>query len=217
MKIGSSITLEVTEAKNKVQTYRCKVIEETQHYLVVDYPINIHNNRTTYIPVGTSVSISFIDNKAVYQFKSKIQSKINSKIPALVIPYPDKKEMQRIQRRNFVRVKTSVDIAIHSVKNEFQAFTNVTSDISGGGLSFTIQEDKLLEVGDQINLYIVLPMASGDFQYLTLNGEIVYIKKLKNILHRASVKFNNITTKEQQLIVRYCFEKEREIRKKEMQ
>lgn len=214
MKIGSSITLEVTEAKNKVQKYRCKVIEETQHNLVVDYPINIHNNKTTYIPVGTSVSISFIDNKAVYQFKSKVQSKINSKIPALVIPYPDKKEIHRIQRRNFVRVKTSVDIAIHSVKNKFQAFTNVTSDISGGGLSFTIQEDEFLEIGDHINLYIVLPMTSGDFQYY---GEIVYIKKLKNTLHRASVKFNNITTKEQQLIVRYCFEKEREIRKKEMQ
>ncbi|WP_068671990.1 flagellar brake protein [Oceanobacillus sp. Castelsardo] len=217
MKIGSSITLEVREAKNKVIKYRCKIIEETEQYLVVDYPISIHNNKTTYLAVGTRVSISFIDNKAVYQFNSKIQSRINSKIPALVIPYPEKEEIHRIQRRKFVRVETAVDIAIHSVKNKFQAFTGVTSDISGGGLSFTIQEDRFLEISDHLNLFIVLPMASGDFEYLTLNGEIVYQKKLKNTLLRTSVKFNNITTKEQQIIVRFCFEREREIRKKELQ
>ena len=39
----------------------------------------------------------------------------------------------KIQRSQFVRIETAVDVAIHPMNREFEPFTAMTEDISAGG------------------------------------------------------------------------------------
>ncbi|WP_156289248.1 flagellar brake protein [Oceanobacillus salinisoli] len=219
MKIGTLINIETRDSHTEeVEKYRCKVIEKKNHYIIIDYPINVKDNKTSFLPVGTNITVTYMGrDQAVYQFESNIASKVKSNIPGLAIPYPDKKEIKRIQRREFVRIETSVDVAIHSLEHSFPAFATVTTDISGGGLSILLKHEKMVAVGDKIKTVIVLPIEAHRFHYMIANGEIVFLKSLKNNVKTASLKFTDIDSQDQQMIMRYCFEKQREARQKEIQ
>lgn len=209
-----TITLEVLEPNKEIEKYRCKIIEKNDKYIIVDYPIHVERNRSSFIPIGTDVRVVFAHKTAIYQFSSEIASKIKSKIPALAIPIPEKNSFKRIQRRKFVRIDVPVDVAIHSVNHTFHPFTSVTVDISGGGLSTIIHNDAISK-GDIVRVYLSLPMKSGKYSYIIVEAEVVFIK-VQNNIRSASMKFINIDSQDQQNIIRYCFEQERELRSKEL-
>lgn len=213
MEIGMTIVLEVIGLDKEIEKYRSKIIEKNDNYIVTDYPINISNNKTAFLPIGTNVRISYTKKNAVYQFNSEIVTKIKSKIPALAIPIPENTKIIRIQRRAFVRIESSVDVAIHSLNESFLPFTSVTKDISGGGLSVIVQNRDDIRIGDRVKVYMALPTLSGEYFYIIVEAEIVFIKSHNNI-HSASLKFLNISKQDQQHIIQYCFDKERELRNK---
>ena len=50
-----------------------------------------------------------------------------------IIAYPGNQTLIKVQRRQYVRIPTTVDAAIHPLENEFTPFTTITEDISAGG------------------------------------------------------------------------------------
>ncbi|MBP1969628.1 c-di-GMP-binding flagellar brake protein YcgR [Virgibacillus natechei] len=218
MKIGTFLNLEIKRVGEKIQKYQCKVIEKDDQYLYVDYPIHEKTRKTSFFSIGTTCSASYLgSDMGVYSFHTKIISKATLTVPALVIEYPEQSRIQRIQRREFVRVETIVDIAVHSLDNKFSPFTSVTSDISGGGLSFTIPKHITLNTDQHMDVCIILISQTGDYKYIFAKAEIVLIKPVNESLSKASLKFISITKQAQQGLIRYCFEKQRELRKKELQ
>lgn len=219
MKIGTLIHIEYEENQSsEVRKYRCKIIEKNNQGLIIDYPINVNTNKTSFLPIGSTILVTYVSkDKAVYQFRSIILERVNMKIPALLIKLPEKKKIKRIQRREFVRVESAIDVAIHSLTKKFVPFTTVTEDISGGGLSFIIPERDILTIGEYIQVFIVLPMNNIDSYYISVEAKVVFIKSLKSNINITSVKFTKITKIDQQLIIRYCFEKQRQARQKELQ
>lgn len=218
MKIGTLFTLEMEDLETRVMAkYRCKVIDKNENYLFIDYPINIKTKKTTFFPKGDKFSISYLGaDQVVYQFISKIISRVNLRVPALVIRFPDKNKIQRIQRREYVRIETAVDTAVHCLEDSFSAFTTVTTDISGGGLSVIIPSKHTLAKNKKLNIWLVLQMQSGEYNYINAKAELVLLKLLDNALKTASLKFTSITKQSQQNIIQFCFEKQREARKKEL-
>ncbi|MEN2766162.1 flagellar brake protein [Ornithinibacillus xuwenensis] len=218
MKIGEFLTLEVFHTEtNSVQKYRCKIIDMNKENLYIDYPVNMKTKRTTIFQVGTKLDAEFFgNNQSVYRFKTVIKERRRGKIPTLALEIPDEEKIERIQRRQYVRVDTAIDIAIHSEENKFTPFTTVSVDLSGGGLSIVVPRGVQLAENTKIRLYLVLPMQSGDYQYLHIAGEVVRIIESKNAATTASIKLLSLSKLEQQGIIRYCFEKQREARQKEL-
>ncbi|PAV29514.1 hypothetical protein CIL05_11655 [Virgibacillus profundi] len=218
MKIGTLLNLKLKDPHTGViDKYRSKIIEKNEHYLFIDYPINEQTRKTAFLPKGTIFSAAFAEtDKAIYQFRSEIVAKVKLNVPALAIKLPDKSKIQRIQRREFVRIDAAVDVAIHSSEYRFPPFATVTSDISGGGLSIIVPKGIDLDTGLTVDVWLALPFNSGKYEYVYTQAEIVFIKTINHSIVTASLKFISVTKKAQQIVISYCFEKQREARKKEL-
>ncbi|WP_430785522.1 flagellar brake protein [Virgibacillus flavescens] len=217
MEIGTMITITVTDAETNVVTkYRSKIIEENDTYLFIDYPINMETKRTAALPKGAFIKVSYVGNdQSVYLFNTQVIAKVNVTIPALAISIPQESDIKRIQRRAFVRIETAVDVSVHHPGEELKSFATVTSDISGGGMSIVIPRSEEVSENDDLDLWIVLNMHNGEYNYIYSRAKAVRVITDKQNIHTASLKFESISKQDQQLVIRYCFEKQRELRTKE--
>lgn len=218
MKIGTLLNMEFKKpGTNQPYKYHSKVVEKNEHYLFIDYPIDQKTKKTVFLSKGTALAVTYIGNdQSIYCFHTKIVAKLKLTVPALAIIFPDQTDIKRIQRREFVRVDTAIDAAIHSSDSTFPPFVTVTSDISGGGMSVILPKDKELEINTKVDTWLTIYLLTGGYQYIYTEAEVVLIKTLNNTIKTASLKFTSITKQAQQNIIRYCFEKQREARKKEL-
>ncbi|UOQ85897.1 flagellar brake protein [Gracilibacillus salinarum] len=213
VRIGSFIQLE--QAKDKSKTYKCRVIEHKLDKLYIDYPIDVQTNRTQLFPVGSEFQAFFTENYSLFSFPSQIigKAKINN-IPTLIMNF-DKEHLKKIQRREFVRIEAMLDISVRSRNQEpsFAPFTSVTHDISGGGLSVLIKKNVDINEGEMLDIMLVLPL-DNEMEYLHLIGTAIRIHNISENNNIVSVKFVEIDKKDQQHIIRYCFIKQLENRRK---
>ncbi|WP_249871884.1 flagellar brake protein [Oceanobacillus saliphilus] len=218
MKIGTVLNLEVKDIETgETHEYHCKIIEKNDKFLIIDYPIHVKTKKTAFFSKGTYITATFMGkDQAVYKFSSQIAARIKLNIPALAITIPDNKNMKRIQRREYVRIETSLDIAVHSVDNQFHPFATVTFDISGGGLAVIVPTSTQLEIGQKTDIWLPLPMQNQEYHYVYGQTEIVLIRELNTRMNMVSLKFISISNSDRQKIVRFCFEKQREARQKEL-
>jgi c-di-GMP-binding flagellar brake protein YcgR len=214
MKIGTVLQLLITQANKQNKKYRCKIIDKNDKYLFIDYPVDVKTKKTAFFNKGTVFDVFFIgEDEVVYHFRSRLAAKVKLNIKALAMTLPE--ELKRVQRRNFVRVDAAVDIAVHSPDQLFPPFTTVTNDISGGGVSILLPKHKKLK-GKLVELWMVLPLAGGQYVYPHTKAELVFDKEGENGITIAAFKYVNIDQKMQQSIIRYCFEKQREARRKQL-
>ncbi|MFB4163439.1 flagellar brake domain-containing protein [Alteribacillus sp. JSM 102045] len=74
---------------------------------------------------GTQLSAWFIGtDQAVYSFETEGKGRQKDKIKVILISDPG-----RIQRRNYVRIDASIDVAVHPLNNDFSPFLTSTLDI----------------------------------------------------------------------------------------
>lgn len=217
MEIGKKLNLLIKNSENNEMTeYRCTIIGKDHNFLYIDHPINMNTQRTSFFPNGTILLATYIDkDKNLYQFHTKIQKRVTLTIPGLAIDIPDKTKLQQIQRREYVRTMTAVDIAIHPTDQSFSPFTTVTNDISGGGISVVIPPKVQLKESQKVLLWMVLHMNS-EIKYTQLQGEIIDIDHSENNFQTASIKYISITNQTRQTIIQFGFEKQRKARNKEL-
>ncbi|MDY0405686.1 flagellar brake domain-containing protein [Virgibacillus sp. 179-BFC.A HS] len=218
IEIGQFMDLEQRQ-KNSRNTikYKSKVIDVFENCIYLAYPIQQSNGKTKIFPLGTRFSVSFIDkNEEIYQFHTEIIKKRTKPIPGIMIAIPEDDKLNRIQRRKFARLEIVVDVAVHSEDGSFLPFTTVTADFSGGGIAFIIPRNIDVHHGP-VTIWMSLPYTDGNIVHLKLQGDIVRVADgTKGGIRTASVAFKNLTKKEEQTIIRYCFEKQREERRKEL-
>lgn len=215
MNIGDTLYLEILDDHNNIERYRCKLVDKNEEYLFIDYPVHDRTQKTLYLPSNKRFHVIYRINKNIYRFRSYVVKRIKDTVPTLALYFPHKHHHDRIQRREYVRIATDVDVAIHCPKSSFTPFTTVTADISGGGISIFIHE-KILNKHLPITVHIALQMNSGKYYYIKAQASLVRYKLIDiSEIKTASLMFTEISTQDQQQIINYCFEKERNIRKKE--
>lgn len=142
--------------------------------------------------------------------------------------------LKKFQRRDFYRVNNSVDFAYYKISDEVAAlettedlFEEITNpdylaqkmlarsrDISGGGIKFTSNE--ILEAGSHILAVIRLTNSKMDhmFYLVALIVECIPVEHVHDKwIVRAKWELKN--PKDRDAIVRYVFEEDRMIRRKE--
>ncbi|MDX5474465.1 MAG: flagellar brake domain-containing protein [Bacillaceae bacterium] len=195
---------------NGNEKYRCKVQEVEQSELLIDYPVNLLTEKTTFLINGTNVTVSFVaDEGAAYEFSSEVIGRTKRAIPLIKIMLPPKDTFTKIQRREYVRVESNVDVAIHSVSGTFKPFVSVTHDISAGGCSINLPRGISLEEDEYITLDLVLHYNNEDIHYLKLAGKVIRMfEGISKDRHRASIQFLDMKEVERQHIIKYCFEQQ---------
>ena len=117
--------------------------------------------------------------------------------------YPGDEYVIKIQRRKFVRIETSVDVAIQPLNGEFKPFTSLTEDISAGGSLVKLSKQHNIGQGMLIRTIFVLPMQNGDYHYLNLTSKVVRIMKQENSYDYASLQFIGVTPQETQALTAF--------------
>lgn len=210
VKIGSVIQLELEDAEGGKQKLRSKILDYSHSRIYIDYPVSEATERPRFFLEGTEFHASFIGkDEAVYAFKTEVTGRIKKNIPMLVLRDPGKEHYSRIQRREFVRLDTSLDLAVYSKEEMFAPFTTITNDISGGGMSATLPKDHKLEKDNLVLVWISLPYRSGEIQYLSVEAKVIRVR-LQDGWPRASFAFVSLEDGAREKIIRYIFEKQHE-------
>lgn len=208
LQVGTIIIIDkdFTEESEK---YRSKVIDTGEGYVMIDYPTEIETGKTVFFLDGTQLLVSFTDQlKMSYAFKTEVRGRQLQGIPMLKLSYQGDDKLIKVQRREFVRVETAVDVAIEKDGESFQL---IAEDISAGGIALNITKVAFLESEDVFSLLIVLPFVNQEMKYVKAQGKV--IRKWEDAGRViASVKLEEIDAHDRQHIVRFCFERQLQIR-----
>ncbi|MCE7791029.1 flagellar brake domain-containing protein [Salipaludibacillus sp. CUR1] len=214
IKIGSTIHMEMTDKKDN-RRFRSKILDLESGYIFIDFPVDDLNRRPGFFLEGTQFKIWFIGgDQAIYLFECEVKGIAEREIPMLVLTGPLDNNYIRIQRRQYVRVETMADAAVYSEEGKFTPFTTVTSDLSGGGLSLHLPDDLSIAGGEGFKVYLALPFQSGETVYIEAGAEFIRSKSIKGKAI-GSGEFKKIEDADRQKIVRYCYERQLIINKKE--
>ncbi|WP_397537652.1 flagellar brake protein [Rummeliibacillus pycnus] len=213
LKIGTNIILETISSETS-ERFRCKIVEQKNNSIYIDYPINVKTNKTSFLLEGSQYRASFVDDsKVAHAFKTQVLGRIKSNIPMIMLSFPTDDEIIKIQRREFVRVLTPVDVA---VEFDHQFYQFITEDISAGGLAIIINQPVAFKENDDLQLTIVLPFTNSNdgIKYVQTSAKVVrFIERDNTII--APLQFTNTDDIDKQNIIRFCFERQLQIRKKE--
>ncbi|MFA7635743.1 MAG: flagellar brake protein [Bacillota bacterium] len=165
---------------------------------------------------GDEIEIAYYHRGAIYHYHSKVTGEAGRRVKLLEISEPV--FVGREQRREFVRVPVLLDMvyALDSPHGrEFEWENAVAVDISGGGASIFIADPpQWLELGETVK--VVLPIGP-DGDPFEVSAEIVRIEK-PDIPEQPGVnigvRFIGITDREQTEIVRFVFDRQRELIRK---
>ena len=217
LKIGEVLLLEPKYAVENEQ-YRTKILEVTDHLLMIDYPVNMTTHKTMFLVDGAQLKVTYIGlDGSVYIFDTEVLGKVKSTIPMISLRNPQKDDRVKIQRREFVRVESALDVAVHAINEEFAPFTTVTEDISAGGTAIYVPKNLSFLPDSRVKVWFAIPLKSGDIHYMTIECQVVRLiereEATKNLL---SLQFGDVEKNNQQLLIRYCFEKQLEQRNREL-
>jgi c-di-GMP-binding flagellar brake protein YcgR len=213
--IGTVLTLEL-ESAERSEKFKCRLVDKKGGDFYIDYPISLQTNKVAFLFNGTQIKATFVgpDGASVFLFESEIKGRIKSNIPMLIVSYPGDEHLIKIQRRQYVRIETAIDIALHPLQYEFDPITTMTDDISAGGTGVFVPADTNLQVGMSIQAWLVLLMHNGEYHYMKLLCRVVRIVPNTESKHRVSLQFIDVSSHVRQLLLRFCFERQLELKKK---
>ncbi|MDF2882587.1 MAG: flagellar protein [Clostridiaceae bacterium] len=171
--------------------------------------ISIPVREGMYLPLslGESVEIIFYHEGDAYKFKTSVTGRKIDKIYVILLKYPS--SFTKIQRRNYVRMETLIDISCTLAEgtNKIEFFDALVIDISGGGLRLVTSRP--LKMGN--NLIMNIPLKDDN---LVLKGKVVRHELNVDKKHVCGIAFQDMLNENIERIIRYIFELMREQRKK---
>ena len=110
--IGTIIIIDKDFTKDS-EKYKSKVIDIAENHVMIDYPTHIETGKTAFFVDGTQLLVTFTDsNKISYAFRTEVSGRMMKGVPMLKLSYPGDDQLIKIQRREFVRVDTAIDVAV---------------------------------------------------------------------------------------------------------
>lgn len=208
LSIGSIISLVLNDQDEK-KHFKSKIVDIGDQCFMIDYPTQVDTGRTAFLTDGTEMTVIFTDDqKGSFQFATKIMGRLKRQIPMLTLLYPGNDQLHKIQRREYVRVETSVDVAVNDHLSYEQL---VTKDISGGGLALILRKGVSLSASEQLELTIVLPFPNDEIEYIQATASVVRVIE-QDGRTIASIRFEEITENDRQQIIRFCFLRQLQLR-----
>ncbi|MEG0471311.1 MAG: flagellar brake domain-containing protein [Solibacillus sp.] len=212
LKIGTLLTLEPIYTEG-IEKFRCRIVEQQDNIIFIDYPVNVLTKKVAFLLDGAQFRVTFSTSaKENYAFNTEVLGRKGGNVQMIKLLCPPKSEFLKIQRREYVRIETPVDVAIE-FNQQFYQFR--AEDISAGGTAIHIKSSVSFKDGDRVKAVVVLPFANGDMSYVETDAIIVRIFERDDI-QIASVRFTDTDDVDKQHIVRFCFERQLQFRKKEL-
>lgn len=211
LQVGEKIQLQYRDANNNIHEYTSQVVEYYSNDML-DILIPLYKNQIVYLRNEAKLKVIIPKGEAVFEFYAQIVEKLFGKIPLLRLRVIS--EVDKIQRRNFFRLKLIKEIegrrVINLKERKFgDRFKGNMLDLSGGGLLFNMMTE--LEEKDMIELSMIL-----SDKKMTLFGIIVRKSLTTNAKapFLYGLKFDRLSEFERNEIMKFIFQEQRKLIKK---
>ncbi|WP_240413896.1 flagellar brake protein [Paenibacillus periandrae] len=202
-------SIDEDEAK---QEYKSRIADQDDNSIFMEIPINEKTGRLKKLYIGDELSAYFIlDGGVKNYFTTSVLGFTDDVIRLVQIRKPAPESITKIQRRSFLRVPAELEMAV-KYSDQLQ-FIAVTDDVGGGGISFLCDGYIPLAAQQMVSCWLLANYKNGQIEHIPFKGEMVRIKMLESGRQQVMMRFAEITDRDRQKIIRYCFERQLEFRK----
>ncbi|MBB3109258.1 c-di-GMP-binding flagellar brake protein YcgR [Paenibacillus phyllosphaerae] len=191
--------------------YKTRIADETEGELYIEIPVREGTSRYKRLYLGDELSAYYLSSEGVkHYFNSHVLGFKEDVVRLVRIRKPELESITKIQRRNFLRVGAELEMAV-----QFSGlrFIVITDDVGGGGVSFLSDGKRPIQEGQEMECWLLLNFRNGSIDHAQYKAEVVRMKKLETGRVQVMCKFIAISENERQKIIRYCFERQFELRK----
>ncbi|WP_171655833.1 flagellar brake protein [Paenibacillus foliorum] len=203
-------SIDEEEAKQELKS---RISDISSSYISMEVPINEKTGRLKRLYVGDEMSAYFITDGGVKNyFTSSVLGFSDDVIRMVHIKKPEPDAITKVQRRSFLRVPAELEMAVKF--SEQLQFIAVTDDVGGGGISFICDGYIPLDNQQIVSCWLLANYRNGQIEHIPFNGELVRVKQLESGKQQVMMRFAEISDRDRQKIIRYCFERQLDFRKR---
>jgi len=214
VKINQPLFLQVAslDEEESRREYKTRIADMNNEHLAVEIPLDERTGRLKRLEVRDQISAYFLTPDGVKNyFETEVIGYQTDVIRLVLLRRPEPDSITRVQRRTFLRVPATLEIACKL--GEHLQFLALTEDVGGGGISIVCDGHIPLKSNDALACWLLIHYRNGSIEHVPFKSEVVRVKPLETGKQLAMMKFLEISSPEQQKIIRYCFERQFEIRK----
>lgn len=195
------------------ETYTATIQDTKSDYIMISMPVS--ENKYFTMHKGSIIEFYMASGNEIVKFQSEVLGKkVENHVQMAVISTPV--FVEKIQRREYFRLPVSLDSKIYMLPND-KEYTNIKDvpigyysrmkdgiivDISGGGIKAAVKEQMMK--GHCAIVSMKIP------DELTLLCKIVWVEKdTRNRNYKVALKFEEISERERDKIIKFIFEKMR--------
>ncbi|WP_025720995.1 flagellar brake protein [Paenibacillus sp. 1-18] len=215
-KINDVLYIQVAgnDHKDELFEFKSRIAEEDSQNFLIEIPMSQTSGHLKKLFLGEELSIFFMSEGGIKNYFNTHVTGFKEDVLRMVrIQKPEPDSISKIQRRNYLRVKANLEIAVKYGVNESR-FVAETHDVGGGGVSFQTQEAQQLEEGESLSCWILVPYKNGTLEHVSFQSEVVRIQETENGRRLIMLKYEKIADQERQKLIKYCFEKQLEFRER---
>ncbi|MFD0680948.1 MULTISPECIES: flagellar brake protein [unclassified Paenibacillus] len=203
-------SIDEEEAKQELKS---RISDISDSYISMEVPLNEKTGRLKRLYVGDELSAYFITDGGVKNyFTSSVLGFSDDVIRMVHIRKPEPDAITKVQRRSFLRVPAELEMAVKF--SEQLQFIAVTDDVGGGGISFICDGYIPLASQQIVSCWLLAHYRNGQIEHIPFNGELVRVKQLESGKQQVMMRFAEISDRDRQKIIRYCFERQLDFRKR---
>lgn len=192
--------------------YKSRIADMTDSYISIEIPIHEKSGRLKRLYQGDELSVHYLTEGGVKNyFNSSVIGFSDDVVRLIRIKIPAADAITKIQRRSFLRVPAELEIAV-KVSEQLQ-FVALTDDVGGGGISFLCDGYLPADTGQTVHCWLLVTYKSGQIEHIPFKSEIVRVNPLETGKKQVMLRYTEITDRDRQKIIRYCFERQLDMRK----
>lgn len=202
-------SIDEEEAK---QEYKSRIADITESFISMEIPLSEATGRFKQLYQGDEISAYFVSEDGVKNyFNTTVIGHSDDVIRLVRIKKPQPEAITKAQRRTFLRVPADLEIAVKM--SEQLQFVTLTEDISGGGVSFLCDDYIPANAGQSASCWLLIQYKNGQIEHVPFKSEIVRVTPLEKGKQQVMLRYSEISDRDRQKIIRFCFERQLEIRK----
>lgn len=208
-KIWQNVKLTKIKITGEIEEYASKIVGiEDDGMFLLETPIK--QTQLVLLINGSVVNMIYMhENLGMYSVDLEVVEKIRDDNNIPLVRAKKVSDIRKIQRRNFFRLLTSMDIAVRKINGVVVENTK-TVDISGGGIRLLSKQD--FEINDIVRLDFQLESKEFSVDAKVVKIDYTDVRGTKEV----SLQFIDILEKDRNEIIRFIFDKQREGIKKGM-
>lgn len=212
LKVGQELRVQVegrSEGKTKIASIHDQVIW-------IESPSEIDTLKTFFLHEGDAMRVYFFKGEEqLYAFDTVVSKRMSDKQLTLRYAFvlPDEKKIKRVQRREYLRVPEMIDVMVSAEDGQaFSSFETTSLDISAGGMRIVANRAPIA-IDESLIVGFDIPDDRGVTQSFRVKSRLVRIHE-QAVKQELSLCFEELSHRDQETILRYCFRAQLEARKR---